>query len=250
MLRLNRLTSGSCLCALVLIGCTNDGGLLVGNLGVTPSADARVLGHEAKEVMLEFTGEPLEVRLDGSHSTDMDGRIVRYRWLSGTRAARAADGGDPGPNRAVPEGESANWPDDVERPVVTLREGEYVFTLWVTDDRGNISTPDSVHLTVSPPLDASTQACVAGTAPKANRSCAQCICGVSDECRGVVSASACNDTCWSLIACIGQNCPGFMPGGDTSCLTSKCTQFLGAGAAARALTPCIDACSDACRSTP
>ena len=251
MRHIDHLTVTALSCATALIcACTDDGGLLVGDLGLAPTADARVSGQAGKEVMLEFAGEPLDVTLDGSHSRDPDGRIVTYRWLSGMRASSTDDAGEPGPSRVVPEGEEPTWPEDVVRPQVTLDQGDYVFTLWVIDERGNVSTPDSVRVSVSAPLDATTQSCLDGVAQNASRSCAQCVCGVSDMCREAVSASACSDTCWGLLTCIWQNCPDFMPGGDTTCLTSKCTQFLSAGQAARTLTPCITDCSDTCGGTP
>jgi hypothetical protein len=52
--------------------------------------------------------------------------------------------------RWVPEGEQTDWPEDVERPSVRLPgPGKYSFALWVTDDRGRISDPNTLTIEVS-----------------------------------------------------------------------------------------------------
>lgn len=238
------------LCAAIAASACDEsaGGLLVGERGLTPTADARVLGYSEHQVRLELSDSTLEVTLDASHSRDPDDRIVKYRWLSGTRSESQED--DAGLERAVPDGAGPDWPDDVKQPVVTLGEGAYAFTLWVIDERGNVSIPDTVTVDVGPPLDPSTQACLDTVAESANARCAQCVCGLDDTCRAAVAMSACGDTCWSLLGCISDRCPDFRPGGDTTCLLSQCTQFLNAGEAARALTPCLESCNDTCRRAP
>jgi hypothetical protein len=88
-----------------------------------------------------FDGEPVEVKLDGTGSSDADGKIVEYRWL-GTSLV------DGGVGRDEPDGEDAGWPDDVKQPSVTLGEGTWSFVLWVTDDEGAISNPSEISLIV------------------------------------------------------------------------------------------------------
>lgn len=88
-----------------------------------------------------FDGEPVEVKLDGTGSRDPDGKIVGYRWL-GTSLV------DGGVGRDEPDGEDAGWPDDTKQPSVTLGEGTWSFTLWVTDDEGAISNPSEINLIV------------------------------------------------------------------------------------------------------
>lgn len=83
---------------------------------------------------IPFNGEPVTVTLDGSGSSDPDGKIEAYIWLS---ADLAAEGGRSGPD-----------PDDVVSPSVTLGQGTWTFTLWVKDDEGSVSDPDSVVITV------------------------------------------------------------------------------------------------------
>lgn len=73
---------------------------------------------------VELSNGTAEVTLDGSASTDSDGEIVTYTWT-----------GEPDP-------------DDEVNPVLNLSSGVYTFTLTVTDDRGAVSAPDTVTVTV------------------------------------------------------------------------------------------------------
>jgi hypothetical protein len=96
-----------------------------------------------------FDGAPVEVKLDGTASSDVDGKIVAYRWL-GTGVL------DGGVGRVAPEGEESGWPDDVKQPSVTLGEGTWSFSLWVTDGQGAISNPSEIDLIIgeAPEIDA------------------------------------------------------------------------------------------------
>lgn len=133
--------------------------LQVPETNVTPVAVARVLDDERLMPSFTFTGAALEVTLDASHSHNLDGEIVRYRWLSATQAqdlaadngSEAADAGPLETGRWVPEGEPADWPEDIERPNVRLpAPGMYSFTLWVTDDGGRISDPATLTIVLTP----------------------------------------------------------------------------------------------------
>jgi hypothetical protein len=96
-----------------------------------------------------FAGKAIEVTLDGTASHDLDGTIVAYRWLSATSP-------DAGAGRKLPQGDEPGWPDDVKQPRVELGEGVWAFSLWVTDNQGAVSDPDTIKLIVgdAPELDA------------------------------------------------------------------------------------------------
>jgi hypothetical protein len=50
--------------------------------------------------------------------------------------------------RWLPEGKGPDWPEDTVQPEVTLDRGVYYFTLWVIDDRGTVSDPSTVTITI------------------------------------------------------------------------------------------------------
>lgn len=90
---------------------------------------------------LEYDGDPVSVTLDGSRSADSDGDVVSYQWLISSRIE--CDGKD----------DDDECPEHVEKPKVMLDEGRYHFTLWVTDNKGAVSDPDTVMITVGNPPD-------------------------------------------------------------------------------------------------
>jgi hypothetical protein len=65
---------------------------------ITVTVDGNVV--DPKSPMIEFSGEPVTITLDGTKSTDPDGTVTDYRWLrtdvSGS-ARRAAEGGSAAP---------------------------------------------------------------------------------------------------------------------------------------------------------
>lgn len=98
---------------------------------------------------------PATVMLDASPSMD-DGVITKWQWLSATPNA------DGTPARRLPDGITDKaWPDDTQRPTVTLPEGYWLFNLWVTDDRGAISDPYTLCVTVGNPAGMPPKSCVA-----------------------------------------------------------------------------------------
>jgi hypothetical protein len=103
-----------------------------------PTADA------GPDQTISLTSDTATVMLDGSGSSDRDGRITAYRWLSGLKREDGMTG------RMVPDGEAADWPEDVERPTVTLPRGWWIFSLQVTDDGGLNSVADTVTINVGP----------------------------------------------------------------------------------------------------
>jgi hypothetical protein len=225
--------------------CQDQSGLLVPDRGLAPRADARVQGHDDKLVTLAYAGEPIALTLDASHSSDPDGHVTRFRWLSGTREPVAGSGAS---RRSVPEDAGPDWPDDVEKPELMLGEGSYAFNLWVTDDQGMVSAVDLLRVVIAPALDAAAQSCVDAAPDSAQSACARCVCSIDDSCRAAVSG--CDAACWGLSVCLAQHCPEFRAGDDPSCVTSQCAMFLPAGAAVSALSPCVRSCEPSCVSSP
>jgi len=225
--------------------CQDQSGLLVPDRGLAPQADARVLGQEGKLVTIPYAGEPIALTLDASHSSDPDGQITRFRWLSGTRAPAAGSGAS---HRSVPAGAESDWPDDVEKPELTLGEGTYAFSLWVSDDQGMVSAPDLLQVVIAPALDAAAQSCVDAAPDSAESACARCVCSSDDSCRA--AASGCDAACWGLSVCLAQHCPEFRAGDDPSCVTSQCAMFLPASPEVSTLSPCVRSCEPSCVSSP
>jgi len=93
-----------------------------GNPNQPPTADA---GPDQVRT-LAFGQATIAVTLDGNASSDPDGIISLYTWS-----------GNPDPA-------------DVAGPTVNLAAGTHTFSLFVTDDDGASSSPDSVMITVNP----------------------------------------------------------------------------------------------------
>jgi hypothetical protein len=117
-----------------LVGCSKTP--LVQPANAVPRANA------GPDQMVPATGMSVSVTLDGSQSSDSDGHIVEYRWLSATKPP------DGGSGRYVPPGQMPSWPDDEVQPKVSLPEGVWTFSLQVTDDKGATSVADTVTITV------------------------------------------------------------------------------------------------------
>jgi hypothetical protein len=219
-----------------LTACREDPLIEAGNL--PPLANA----GESRQVPYQG-GMATLVTLDGSGSTDPDGRITAWRWWSGT--ARAD--GDAGV--ALPAGESADWPADVEKPEVMLPEGVWTFSLWVIDDAGAVSKPAVVKITVGDPdplADPQVAACANAVLPRVPAACKACICKIDDDCRMNVVESMCNEKCWALIDCTATKCPEFTQNMDLGCLVENCLEFLGAGVSAMTTGGCVIPCANVC----
>jgi hypothetical protein len=240
------------------VGCREDPTIKPANQ--LPVADARAIrdGKSVDEhtgadaLKFDYAGTPVTVTLDASNSSDPDGKITTYRWLSG---ALAPDGGIPLPDgtgvsrRWVPPNEPIDWPDDVAMPEVTLEKGIWDFSLWVIDDGGAISTPDVVKITIGDVVDPVVQECADHVLSSEPEACRKCVCNQSDMCRASVTMDVCDQTCWDLINCVAASCPDFVTMAakmDYSCLTANCSAFLGGVTAATPAGACFRACPQDC----
>jgi hypothetical protein len=258
----------SLLTSAAALGC--DPGLGVPTANRPPTADARVMGMTGQNAVVDYNGTPVEITLDASNSKDLDGTIKTYRWLSGTKrpgAATAAAGsgatagsaasdedGGTAPSagglvRWTPPGADEEWPDDTEQPKVTLPEGEYVFVLWVTDNKNVTSMPSTLKVTVRRPLDPAVLECTTKTYAQLPAVCKACICSFSDACRDTLTnMTVCDATCWGLLSCIATKCPTYPMTMDTGCLVANCSASLGGATGAGMIAPCVRACPTECRS--
>jgi hypothetical protein len=94
-------------------------------------------------VTFPYAGSPVRIVLDARGSRDPDGEITTYRWLSGTRTPDAGV-----PARLIPIAQAPEWPADEAMPVVDLGPGLWTFTLWVRDQRGAWSVPDTIRVVI------------------------------------------------------------------------------------------------------
>jgi hypothetical protein len=231
----------------LLASCVQDP--LIPEFNAPPVAVARVISAKGESIdemtdeaglVFAFSGSPVTITLDGSGSSDPNGMIKQYRWLSGTLTPDA--GAAQPAKRLVPAGAAADWPADEQQPQVQLGEGVWTFTLWVVDDQGSVSDPDTIRITVGSSAAAATE-CVATVLPSVAMGCKQCVCEQSDTCRQAADQSMCGQDCWGLVFCIRDMCPTR----ETACITGNCSAFLANGrAGATPIGPCVIACTDAC----
>jgi PKD repeat protein len=148
----------------------------------------------------------------------------------------------------MPDGAPKGWPADEANPTVNITAaGIYAFNLWVTDDDGSVSEPDTIKFTVGSAVDPAVMACVESVFPDVTPECAECMCSKGAMCQMAVTETACNADCWGLIRCIGAMCPDFMPGGPTDCVVGMCMPFLAGAMAAGPAGMCVRMCVDVCR---
>jgi hypothetical protein len=247
---MSRIAAAAALC-LALAGCFEQ---VVVDPNNAPVALARAVDPAtnmpvAGMVQVPYNGAPATVTLDGMGSTDDDGHITRYQWQSGNSDP------DAGMSRSVPAGEAMDWPADRGRTDVALEQGQWTFVLYVQDDKGVYSDPDTIVVNVgTDPVMECADMIVDGVAD----ACKLCMCAI-ESCRPMVIESACNAECWALIQCIGANCPNFQmmaAMSDFSCLTGNCmaqyTANMG-GSTPMGATPagaCARMCPADCTSMP
>jgi hypothetical protein len=223
--------SAPCTVLLLLLGlgCREDP--LVESINVAPLANA------GEDQVDESGAAMVTVVLDGSGSTDSDGEVVSWRWFSATAGP---DGGV-----ALPEGADSSWPEDVANPQLELPDGVWTFSLWVIDEHGAVSEPDTVVIRVGI-SDPRVAACAMEVVDSVSDPCKTCVCSVDDECRTNIVASVCDQTCWDLLDCTAAECPDFAQTMDLNCILANCSEFLASGMAAMSAGRCVIECADVC----
>lgn len=202
-------------------------------LAVNVDSNMPPIAHAGDMQTLPYTGEPVTVTLDGSGSSDADGKVVEYRWSSG-------DGPDGG---VVPD------PDDVAQPKVSLGAGSWTFTLFVFDNDGGISQPSTVTIMVGSGASPEAAECSENALQTIAEDCRLCMCGVSDMCR--MAIANCNQACWDFYTCVQNMCGEFV-GKDqmalANCVRASCSAFFGGVGAYMPLEPCVNSgpCAETC----
>jgi hypothetical protein len=201
------------------------------NSNMAPSAKAGPMQT------LEYMGSPVTVKLEGSGS-DPDGTIASYRWLSGTRA----EGGN---------GRMGEDPQDVASPTVTLDRGEWIFTLWVTDNEGAVSLPSTVLIKVGMDITPEQMACfdfVPAMPGVPQDDCKLCLCGIDAMCRD--ATMICDKPCWDFYACVQNSCGDLLADMTAlaDCVRANCNAFYSGVAKYQMVKPCIepDPCAAPC----
>ena len=196
------------------------------------------IANAGEDQQHEFMGEPIEVKLDGSKSRDLDGRIVGYDW-------RLVDpnAGDGGMSMSGSVDAGVGEIEKVAKPKLELGRGEYTFTLWVRDNDRAISEPDTVTIKVGGNPE---QECIAKSYEMLADGCRQCLCMQSEACQKAVPN--CGKDCWGLIGCIAAMCPTFSMDMDTSCVIANCGTWIAGGmAGAMGAGSCVMPCAEQCR---
>ena len=157
--------------ALALAGCSK---FEIQN--IPPVAKAQVLVNGVvtdTSGPIPYAGTPITIALDGTLSTDEDGTITKYFWLQTDVPNATRYAGNPYNDAGPP---FAGDPMAIASPTVTLGEGTYQYSLWVTDDGKLTSDPATVELTIeTPTMYMPNAACVTGYASD-TPSCGDCVC--------------------------------------------------------------------------
>jgi len=139
-----------------------------------PEAQVQLLMNGAPvniDEPIPFMGAPIALTLDGSMSSDDDGRIVKYLWLQTNVPGNVRyDAGLANLNTFTGD------PMPVASPQVTLGEGTYQYSLWVTDDEDTISAPATVEFTIETPTTYMPDAACAAMYMSDMPECVDCVC--------------------------------------------------------------------------
>jgi hypothetical protein len=185
------------------------------------------VAHAGEMQALDYSGTPVAVTLDGSGSTDSDGMVVTYRWLS------AVDAADGGPGRDGPD------PDDVRSPTVMLDAGIWTFTLFVIDDEAGISLPSAVTINVGSSVSPEVTECIGAALQTIAADCRECLCGQGEMC--LVAITACGQPCWDFYGCVQNHCGDVVDdmAALPDCVRANCSDFFGGVGQYMPLEPCL-----------
>lgn len=201
-----------------------------------PIAQAQVLvnGMVANlEEPLPYAGMPLAITLDGSMSSDKDGDIASFLWLQTdvSNAERYAGNGlvDSG---ALPM--YAGDPMPVAQPQLSLGEGSYQFTLWVTDDDKMTSTPATVAFTIETPTSYMPDPTCAMNYVSMVEGCSDCVCTPTAMMGCLDNYTACYanaDPMFVTLCKAVVDCALAVPCSGQACYTGGCMAEIDAAAA-------------------
>lgn len=197
------------LAVVALAGCTE---IKIDNKIPVAKIEIRVGDTEYRSGdLIPFLGEPVDITLDGSGSTDADGEIRKYLWFRTDvpRDVRFPDGGS-----------FAGDPDEGETTEISLPEGMFRVTLIVVDDDDEASEAVSVDLRIEEEsIYMPDMACLDGYTGR-NEDCEDCVC-TPDDMEGCLSTyQACYEhddatfvelcvalvDCANAAGCIGAAC--------------------------------------------
>lgn len=221
---------------LVLLAAATSSACRDAPLAVNVNTNTAPVAHAGEMQKLDYDGSPVSVKLDGSGSSDSDGTIVSYRWLSGDAAL------DGGMGRGGPD------PEDERSPTVMLDAGTWRFTLFVIDDKGGVSQPSTVTIEIGNGLPPEVAECSSAALQTISEDCRLCLCGLDEMCRG--ATTACDESCWGFYGCVQNQC-GDVAADMTAladCVRANCSDFFGGIGQYMALDPCLkrDPCGQVC----
>ena len=218
-------------CALLPLGACRD----LAAAPAIPSNPPIARAGADQTLVLEQGALEVNVTLDGTGSTDNDGEVVSYIWLSGD--SEEVDGG--GIRRSGPD------PDNIAMPTITLEQGQWKFVLWVEDDAGRVSNPDVVVITVGDklPPTAPVQMCMDMSLQSISADCRRCACELDEACMELVPG--CDQGCWDMALCTNEKCEG--EADRANCARTMCAELIDAAVPYIIdFGPCTEQCPQDC----
>jgi hypothetical protein len=177
---------------------------------------------------IPYMSTPLVFTLDGSMSSDDDGTIVKYLWLQTDVPANVRN--DAGITSMAT---FAGDPPPEQSPQVTLGEGHYQYSLWVTDDEGTISAPATLEFTIETPTTFMPDPVCAMTYMSAIPECVDCVCTPNAMMGCLDSFTACYqnaDPMFVTLCTAVVDCARMMGCTGSACYTAGCMAQIDAAA--------------------